>query len=256
MVIAIWGTLILYGTYHAIEISKSVCMTLLYANTRSLMIIGSLTYGVAKTDGFIIKVHLLGLIAYALYLLGIRTYCAVSNWSDYLLFRKAMNDHNYSMLILISIAVVIITITTFSLIWKRERVSVEDLVQIIEKNTFSQTDKWMVRTAVAVLVAFMGYNMSFQNSISSRVAVVEQNQINDTTIVKLERRLWNTLGSFLTIRSYMEIEKQRASDITRFIINVKKNAYIKDEELMHGRISVESDMASRIKLGTARGGIK
>ncbi len=96
-------------------------MTTLYASARSLMFVFLSRYAIIKTDNFIGKIHIYGILAYVLYLFGNRTYCAICEWSDYAEFRKLMNDYEASLKILILIASILMATTITSLIWKKKK---------------------------------------------------------------------------------------------------------------------------------------
>ena len=94
--------------------------------------------------------------------------------------------------------------------------------------------------------------ITFMISARSDIATIKATLATKDNIVKLEERLHNEMGVYISLASYLEIEYQRTLSVSDIICDLGRLVHIKDEELEKLRTTCIFKLNNNAKLGTIR----
>ncbi len=137
---------------------------------------------------------------------------------------------------------------------EKKEATIEDVLELLSKrDKASNISTWLQGGFLLVATIWLGASTSFQVDISKKVAVLESNQINKTTIPAFKKEVRGMISGFLTVTTYYEIEDQKTDNLLDFIIDINKDAYLREEDVDAAKVYCKKKMLGKIKLGTMRG---
>ena len=127
------------------------------------------------------------------------------------------------------------------------KITMNDVILQIKEQTLTKGDRWLFRTVMGLLVVYMGWSSNRSFTMSDRMVT----KADKTEVATLDNKVDYNAKVMLPIETYREIERQRTTDITDFIVDIENNTYLGEAELNTAKKSLEEDMDNKIKLGTS-----
>lgn len=129
---------------------------------------------------------------------------------------------------------------------------INDLVVEMRKSNDNQkVNNWIYRASSAFFMATSIFMITFMIDISSWRGGID-NKLENMDDTKIKQYVFNQLGAYLSLNSYIAIEKQRSLDIVDLICMMGRDANVREEELERFRTTALIRLNTSVDTGTAR----
>ena len=115
--------------------------------------------------------------------------------------------------------------------------------------------RWFMAACGVLIVLFITFMIQTRSDLATIKATLATTK-NITTLEKkiesLDKKVFNELGAYITIASYIEIEAQRTISLADVLEDFGRTVNVRDEELEKFRNTVIFKMNNNVRLGTTR----